>query len=101
MKRTTAFIACLLVFCVSLSAQNVSLNVVNRPASQVFRTLMQQTGKNFVYSSELLRDLKVSISVTDKPLKKVLDEIFYDTEITYKIRGKNVILKKGKKKEKS
>ena len=80
-------------------AQNVSIQVVNQPASYVFRNLMEQTGKNFVYSSELLKELKVTLNVKNQPLKNVLTEIFKDTDISYKIKGKNVILKKEKKKK--
>lgn len=85
-------------------AQNVSIKAVNRPAAEVFRSLIEQTGKNFVYSSELLSDLKVTVNVKDRPLKSVLDEIFAGSDIEYKIKGKNVVLKqkpKIKKKNKT
>lgn len=79
-------------------AQNVTLRVKDRPAAEVFRSLIEQTGKNFVYSSELLENVKVSVSATNKPLKNVLDEMFSGTGIEYKIKGKNVVLKRSQKK---
>ncbi|MBD5355857.1 MAG: TonB-dependent receptor [Bacteroides sp.] len=84
--------------------QNVTLKAVNQPAASVFRSLIEQTGKNFVYSSELLTGMKVTVNAHHKPLKKVLDEIFTGTDIEYKIKKDNVVLKrkpvKTKKKQK-
>lgn len=81
-------------------AQDVTVRAKNRPAAEVFRSLIEQTGKNFVYSSDLLENVRVSVSATNKPLKKVLDEMFAGTGIEYKIKGKNVVLKRSRKKEK-
>ncbi|MCM1490580.1 MAG: secretin and TonB N-terminal domain-containing protein [Muribaculum sp.] len=91
----------LILACISFAglAQNVSISAKNSQASAVFRSLMQQTGKNFVYSSELLQGMRVTVEAKDKPLKRVLDDIFADTDIEYKIKGKNVVLKRKKKKE--
>ena len=75
-------------------AQKVTVRAVNQPASVVFRTIMDQTGKNFVYSSEVLKDIKVSVNAHNQPLRKVLDEMFKGKGISYKIKGNNVILKK-------
>lgn len=75
-------------------AQNVTVRAVDRPAPAVFRTIVGQTGKNFVYSSELLKDMRVSVNVKDKPLKQALDLIFRDTDIEYEIKGKNIILRR-------
>ena len=80
-----------------VAAHNINIKAVNQPASVVFRNIMEQTGLNFIYPSDLLRDMKVSVNATNEPLKKVLTEIFSDTDITFKIKGKNVILKKEKK----
>ena len=77
-----------------LQAQNVTIRAVNQPAATVFRSIVEQTEMNFVYSSDLLKDMKVSVNVRNKPLKQVLSEIFHDSGIEYKIKGKNVILTK-------
>ena len=81
-------------------AQNVTVRAVDRPAPAVFRTIVGQTGKNFVYSSELLKDMRVSVNVKDKPLKQALDVIFRDTDIEYEIKGKNIILRRKPRAEK-
>lgn len=96
MKRT-AILATLLACAIGAIAQNVTIRAVNKPAADVFRSIMQQTDKNFVYSSELLKDVRFTVDAKDKPLKKVLDDIFKGTDIKYELKGKNVILKKKKK----
>lgn len=78
-------------------ARNVTIRAVNQPAPVVFRSIVEQTGKNFVYSSELLKDMRVSVNVKDKPLKHTLSIIFKDSDIEYQIKGKNIVLKRKPK----
>ena len=99
MKRFFTFIFIFSFFIISVQAQTVTVIANREPATKVFRNIMEQTGMNFVYSSEILKDLKVSVKANKLPLKKVLEDIFKDTDISYKIKGKNVILKKEKKKK--
>lgn len=99
MKRAVSILM-LLLLPLLLAAQRVSIHAVDSPASVVFRQLIEQTGKNFVYSSDVLQGLRVTISAHNKPLKQVLAEMFRDTGIEFKIKGNNVILKRGKKKRK-
>lgn len=97
--RKLVILFVMLCACAVCPARNVTIRAVDRPASTVFRSIVEQTGKNFVYSSELLKDMRVSVNVTDKPLKHVLSLIFKDTDIAYVIKGNNIILKRkpGKK----
>lgn len=87
-------ISAFLLMALTAVGRNVTLKADNQPASVVFRSIMEQTGHDFVYSSDILRDMKVSIDVKDQPLKKVLRKLFDNTSIEYKIKGKNIILKK-------
>ena len=87
-----------IICCVSVAtAQNVTISAVNQPAPKVFRSIVEQTGKNFVYSSELLKDVRVTVKANNKPLEYVLSEMFSGTSIEYEIKGKNIILKNRKK----
>lgn len=96
MMKRVAIIIVLLGCALAGLAQKVTVNAVKQPAATVFRSIIEQTGKNFVYSSELLMDLKINVSADNKPLEAVLDEIFKDTDIIYSIKGKNVVLKRKK-----
>lgn len=75
-------------------ARNVTVRAVDEPAAVVFRSIVEQTGKNFVYPSELLRDMRVTVDVKNKSLKQTLSIIFKDTDIEYKIKGRNIMLKR-------
>ncbi len=89
----------ILFMCVALNAmsQRVTIQAVNQPAANVFRTLIEQTGMNFVYSSEILNDVNVTLTAVNKPLKSVLSEMFAGTDIKYEIKGNNIVLKRKKK----
>ena len=92
MKRFTLFASLCLAAGGSLVAQNVSVKAKNRPAATVFAEIMRQTDKNFIYSSSLLKGVKVSITAKNEPLPTVLDRMFDGTGITYRIRGNNIML---------
>lgn len=81
-------------------AQNVTVSAVDQPAAVVFRSIVEQTGKNFVYSSELLKDMRVSVDVRNKPLKHALSVIFKDSDIEYDIKGRNIILRQKRQTKK-
>lgn len=101
MKKYLLLIAAIFTVFFSISAQNVTVNAVNQPAAVVFRTLIEQTGKNFVYSSEILQGVRVTVKASGRPLKSVLTDMFSGTDIEYKIKGNNVILKKKPQPSKS
>lgn len=94
MRRIALITILLLLASFSAMAQNVTVSADNRPAAEVFRTLMAQTGKNFVYSSDILKDVKVTVHARKKPLKEVLRNMFEGKDIDFIIRGKEVILKR-------
>lgn len=94
--KRIAISASFIAFSLVAMAQDITLKATDRPAAEVFRSIMQQTDRNFVYSSELLKDMRITVDAKNKPLKKVLDDIFRGTNIEYKIKGRNVVLKKKK-----
>lgn len=94
--KRTAILSAFLALSLAAAAHDITLKATDRPAAEVFRSIMQQTDHNFVYSSELLKDMRITVDVRKKPLKKVLNEIFRNTDIEYKIKGKNVVLKRRK-----
>lgn len=95
MKRTLILTTILLTAVSIVSAQNVSIEARGRNASSVFKELMKQTGKNFIYTSDLLKGMKVTIDAKNEPLAKVLDKMFSNTGVTYTIVGNNVTLKRA------
>ncbi len=96
MRRFVLTAAIMAISTIMAIAQSVTVNSINRPAEEVFKELMTQSGKNFVYSSDILSGLRVSISAKNKPLKKVLNQMFKGTDIEFKIVNNNVMLKRRK-----
>ncbi|MDR0605358.1 MAG: hypothetical protein LBG80_13745 [Bacteroidales bacterium] len=74
------------------TVENITLKVENKPLSQVFHTITQQTGYRFSYSSQIIdMKRKISIDIQDKSLDETLELLFCDT-ISYKKTGKYLIL---------
>lgn len=93
MKRFLIIIILLSVFQTSI-CQKVSIKAKEVPAEAVFRDIMDQTGRNFVYSSNILDGLMVTLDIKDVGLKRALNLIFKDSDIKYKIKGKSILLMK-------
>lgn len=96
MKRQILFSVLILISILSLRAE-ISINARNRDIHSVFAEIMHQSGKNFVYSSDLLKGRKIiNLNVQKESLKNVLDKLFAGTDVSYYIRGNNILLKKKK-----
>lgn len=101
MKKKLLLSFSLALMCgVSIYAGNITVRAVKLPAEKVFADIMKQSGKNFVYSAGLLDNMIVSVNLKDSPLNEALDQIFKNTDISYKIKGNNVSLFRDKKKSK-
>lgn len=95
-KKFVSTVILIAVTSLSFHAQNVTLVANNQSAESVFAELMQQTGKNFIYKSDLLKGMKVSVKATETPLQDVLNQIFKGSGIIFKIKGNNVTLRQEK-----
>lgn len=89
----------LIVLCLLLGglarAQQVSLHVNNADLKEVFRQLRQQTGFDFLYENEMLKEARpVSLAVTNQPLKQVLEQCFRDQPLTYEVLEHSVVVKR-------
>ncbi len=84
----------MLCMCFSFSAfaQKVTLNVENKPISEVLNIITKASGYKFIYSDVVKLNSLVSIKCENRQISSVLDEIFKNTNISYKIDGKNVAL---------
>lgn len=76
MKKLIITMVMIWLLSIVANAQNVTIKAVDSPAPDVFRRVAEQTGKNFVYSSELLRNMRVSVDVKNKSLKHTLSQMF-------------------------
>src|SRR6478736_4473328 len=77
--------------------QTVSLSGKNMPLQQVFTEISKQTGYQFFYNDQLLKDAnKLDIEVKNMSLAEVLDICFKNIPVSYELVGKTIILKETK-----
>lgn len=71
----------------------ITINKKNVPLSAVLNELEKQTSMSFVYNiNDIKTDQKVSISVSQQPLTKVMIQLFSGTGITYTIVENHIVL---------
>jgi len=86
-----------LFFCfitLSMAAQNnISLDMRNRPLKEVLAAITKATDYKFVYS-DMLKEINqpVTIKCEKQNLASVLNQLFGDKKISYRIEGKNIAL---------
>ncbi len=79
-------------------SQNTKLNVVsnNSTIEEVLRIIEDQSEFRFFYNNKNINvNRKVSVNVKDKKVFDVLDELFKDLEIKYKVYDRQIALYKG------
>lgn len=82
---------------ISVSARKITVQSEGRPAAEVFAEIARQSGKNFIYSSDLLDGMKIDINVRGENLKSALRQMFLGTDVEYRIKGNNILLSKKKR----
>ncbi|MDQ6481697.1 TonB-dependent receptor [Dyadobacter sp. LHD-138] len=80
----------------SLLSQKISITASGSEVKKVLNQLEKQVDVHFVFSSKLIKSTrKVSVSVQDRPLDEVLDQIFTPLGLQYEVSGKIIILKRA------
>lgn len=86
------------IFFSTINAQTpeprITLKLQNTSLSEIIRHIEQATGFSFIYGEEVKLDHKVSLNVQKKPLGEVLNQLFANEPISYKITGKHILLQK-------
>ncbi|MGN0190071.1 MAG: secretin and TonB N-terminal domain-containing protein, partial [Candidatus Cryptobacteroides sp.] len=95
----SAKIICLLILSLTVSlvayAQNtrLTINVTDVPVAAVIDQIEQQSGYYFIYSKNVIDENRtVSLKVKDASLKEVLNSLFAETGIAWKIEKKQIVL---------
>jgi len=72
-----------------------TINVKDKPIKEVLTLIENQCGFIFVYSSEILNPkVKVSVEAKEMTIQKILNQVFLETNIEYKINARQIILMK-------
>ncbi|MDR1455524.1 MAG: SusC/RagA family TonB-linked outer membrane protein, partial [Tannerella sp.] len=84
------------VFCfyLTLSAENINLNLSNTTVKSAIETLKENYGYSFVFESGDLNTRKViSIQARNQTIEAVVEQILQGQEVSYEIREKNIIVR--------
>lgn len=103
LKKFTIIGLCLIIFQLNVaatSAQMISLSITKGTISDVFKAIENQSDYKFFYNDNQIDvNDKVDIKVQESPIENVLNDMFRDTDITYKIVKNHVVLTNKKIKE--
>jgi len=96
MKLTTLIlITAILQVSANAFAQKVTLSERNAPLNKIFEKISEQTGFDFLVSTENLKMAKsVTINVQNEDLKSALDKVFTGRPLSFVIQEKMVVVSK-------
>ena len=84
----TAFLLCLNL---SMAAQSVSLQMKGVTVKKAMSELRQKSGYSFVFEAGDL-DMQKVVSVNAKNVRQAIDQILHGQNLSYEIKGKNIIV---------
>ena len=92
----------LLAFTFSLGAQDgqalITINTNQIAIRRVLNQIEEQTGLSFSYGSRLIDEKEpVSLQVVDQPLQMVLEELFKNRKVSFKVVERQIVLRRAKK----
>ena len=95
-KKTIFFmIMALFALNSAVFSQNISLKMKDVTIKQAIGELKNKTGYSFVYSVDDLDTQKhISVSVQDKKIDEAIKQILNGQNLSYEIKGKNIIVKR-------
>ena len=98
--RKKAILMVMALFClnVAILAQAVSLKMDNVSVKEAMTQLKNKSGYSFVYKVGDL-DTKKIITVRAKELNEAIDQILYEQDVVYEVKGKNIIVQKRQAKQ--
>ena len=89
-------VVALFAFNIAILAHTVSLKMNNVSVKEAMTQLKNKSGYSFVYKVGDLDTRKI-VSVKAKQLNEAIDQILYGQEVVYEVKGKNIIVQKGKR----
>lgn len=82
------------------NAQAITIHKDNKPVSEILRIIEATSDMVFFYNNnDMDLNRKVSIRVSNESIEKILDQLFANTQTTYKIDGRQVYIMKKTVKE--
>lgn len=97
MKLRLPVFLILTIACIQVGAsaigQQITLSEKNATLEHILKRLRKQSNVDFICSSEQMqRAVRVTLNVTDQPLKEVLDKIFEDQPLVYTLKNRTIVV---------
>ncbi|WP_301061397.1 TonB-dependent receptor [Phocaeicola sp.] len=92
-KKTLLTVTALLCLNASVLSQSVSLNLKKMSVKEAMNEVKDKSGYSFVYSAGDINTSK-QVTVKAKQLDEAIQQILDGQEVTYEIKGKNIVIKK-------
>ena len=98
--RLVFFFTCLSIFSAVATetysqSTKLSLSLNDVTIEDVLRSIEDQSEFRFFYTEKVEKDKRISVDFRKTAINEVLDEIFKDTQISYRIVGRQIALFKG------
>lgn len=96
--KKRVFFMVLLMLCLHLSgfAQKISLQMKNVTVKQAIETIQKQNGYSFTFAASDLDTRKIiTVTAKNSSIEKVVEQILAGQDVSYKIQGKDIIIKKN------
>ncbi len=78
----------------NIYAQNVNIKKQNITLADIFEEVENQTRLSVAYSESTIdKNRRISVNLTDKPVKDAMTEILKGIEVTFTIEGKQIFIK--------
>jgi TonB-dependent starch-binding outer membrane protein SusC len=75
------------------SQENLTVKMENTPIKSILKEIERQTEFTFLYdNSKVNVNQEKTVTIENKSIENVLDELFSNTQIEYKIKGKQILL---------
>lgn len=92
-KKTLLTVTALLCLNASVLSQSISLNLKKMSVKEAMNEVKDKSGYSFVYSAGDINTSK-QVTVKAKQLDEAIKQILDGQEVTYEIKGKNIVIKK-------
>ena len=95
--KLSVFIVCLSVLTAVASGSfsqttKVSLSMRNSTIEEVLRSIEDQSGYRFFYTEKFAMEKKIDVNFEKSDINEILDSVFKDTNIQYRIVGRQIAL---------
>lgn len=95
MKLTTILLIITLLHTSAKSfSQQINLHEISAPLEKIVSAISQQSGYEFIYTDQQLKNEKISVRISNASLTEALKACFEPINIDYKLVGKNIVLAK-------